>query len=135
MIFSRRLKHPLPKVPNNVRPTFRNACEALPPEALEELSEMVTRSLERTRDEAATSPRIDIRMAEEIASRCRLLLEHYEEFSKEERALVVGAVRYFVIDEDPFSDDVFASGFDDDARVVNHVLEQLGIEGMYIEFL
>lgn len=94
---------------------------------------MVDLAIEKTRDDAQTSNRIDLPTAEEVAARCRLLLEHYEEFSPKEKALVAGAVRYFVVEDDPFSDDVFASGFDDDARVVNHVLELLGIDGMYIE--
>lgn len=108
-------------------------CAELTVPEVEELGHLIDIAIEKTRDEAQTSNRVDIVTAEEVAARCRLLLEHYEEFSSRERAMVVGAVRYFVVEEDPFSDDVFASGFDDDARVVNHVLEQLGIDGMYIE--
>ena len=135
MIFGRRYKHPLPKVPSNIRTTFRNMCAVVPDTEVLELEEQIGITLEKTRETAQQSTRVDLRTAEEVASRCRLLLEHYQEFSEAEKALVIGAVRYFVLEEDPFSDDIFASGFDDDARVVNHVLEQLGIDGMYIELL
>lgn len=135
MIFGRRYTHPLPKVPANVRTTFKNMCGLVSPEELSELSALLEQSIEKTRDLSLSSPRIDIRLAEEIASRCRLLLEHYQEFSDAEKMMIIGAVRYFVVDDDPFSDDTFASGFDDDAQVINHVLEHLGIEGMFIELL
>ena len=135
MIFGRRYNHPLPKVPTNVRTTFKNMCGQITSDELSELGVLLEQAIEKTRDLSVNSARIDIRLAEEIASRCRLLLDHYQEFSEEEQVLVVGAVRYFVVDDDPFSDDTFASGFDDDAQVVNHVLEHLGIEGMYIEIL
>jgi hypothetical protein len=135
MIFGRRTQHPLPKVPANIRSTFRNMCELLSLDEIAELEQLVEEAIQKTRSDAEQSPRIDVKLAEEIVTRCRLLLEHYEEFSEAERRLVVGAVRYFALDEDPFSDDIFASGFDDDARVMNHVLEQLGIEGMFIELL
>ncbi len=104
-------------------------------EEIDGLRELVDACIANTRDDAQESPRVDLRTAEDVAQRCRLLLDHYEEFTDDEKALVIGAVRYFVVDEDPFSDDVFASGFDDDAHIVNHVLEQLGIEGMFIELL
>lgn len=135
MFFGRRQKYPLPKVPANIRPTFRNMCGVLTIEEIEELGNLVEIAIQKTRDDAETSSRVDLVTAEEVASRCRLLLEHYSEFSPKEKALVVGAVRYFVVEDDPFTDDIFASGFDDDAHVVNHVLEQLGIDGMYIELL
>lgn len=133
MIFGRRSKYPLPKVPANVRTTFHNMCAVIPDEEVKELEHLVELAIEKTRDDAQNSNRIDLPTAEEVAARCRLLLEHYQEFTAKEKALVVGAVRYFVVEEDPFSDDVFASGFDDDAQVINHVLELLGIDGMYIE--
>jgi hypothetical protein len=135
MIFGRRYNHPLPKVPANVRTTFKNMCGQINSEELSELYILLEQSVEKTRELAASSARIDLRLAEEIASRCRLLLDHYLEFTEPEREYVVGAVRYFVLDDDPFSDDTFASGFDDDAQVINHVLEYLGIEGMYIELI
>jgi fructose-1,6-bisphosphatase len=45
----------------------------------------------------------------------------------------VGALRYFVSDDDSFSDLEFASGFNDDAEVMNHVLEELGLEQEVID--
>jgi hypothetical protein len=135
MIFGRRYNYPLPKVPANVRTTFNNMCGVVSEEELKELTLLLEQTMEKTRELAMNSARIDLRLAEEISSRCRLLLEHYDEFTPQEQAFVIGAVRYFVVDDDPFSDDTFASGFDDDAQVINHVLEHLGIEGMYIELL
>jgi uncharacterized membrane protein YkvA (DUF1232 family) len=102
-------------------------------EERDQLKQMVGDSMAQVEENAREQYRIDLKTAREVASRCRLLLEHYEEFSDHEKSLVAGAVRYFVIDDDPLSDEIFATGFDDDAMVVNHVLEQLGIDGMFIE--
>ncbi|MEZ4752837.1 MAG: hypothetical protein R3A13_00780 [Bdellovibrionota bacterium] len=59
-------------------------------------------------------------------------MDDYEDFSIN-KSKIVGAVRYFAVAEDPFPDETFASGFDDDARVLNHVLEELGLEEYYID--
>jgi hypothetical protein len=55
-------------------------------------------------------------------------LEKYAEHSPAEQALIIGAVRYFAVADDPFDDATFASGFFDDIKVMNHVLERLGME-------
>ena len=75
MIFGRRYKYPLPKVPANIRSTFRNMCAVVSAEEIQELEHLVDLAIEKTRDDAQTSNRVDLPTAEEVASRCRLLLE------------------------------------------------------------
>ena len=78
------------------------------------------------------NPNMNLALARDLAERCRYLMSHYGDYGQEDRALIMGAVRYFAIAEDPVSEAAFASGFDDDARVMNHVLERLGLEDMII---
>lgn len=108
-------------------------CGLLSAEQVEQFEAQIELSLADLHEEAKRQPRVDLKTAELVAARCRLLLEHYSEFSERERYLVTGAVRYFLLADDPFSDEHFATGFDDDAKIVNHVLEKLGIDGMFIE--
>jgi uncharacterized membrane protein YkvA (DUF1232 family) len=72
-------------------------------------------------------------LAEEIAARCFFLLDRYAAAETEHRRLIVGAISYFVIDDDGAEDEGFATGFDDDARVINYVLEELGIDDQFID--
>ena len=132
MIIKRRM-HKLPKFPPKVRDTFKNLCETLPVATMRDLQHEIDHCLEDIRERALTNKNIDIRYAEELSERSHYLVEHYEEFSPKEQSLIVGAIRYFAIADDPFSEDDFASGFIDDVKIMNYVLEELEIVGKFIE--
>jgi len=125
--FFKKRKHPLPKFPADVAPTFERLCEALPVERVKELEPEVDLCMKNFEDAAADYPHMNLTLARQIADRCRTLLSKYPELSESERAMVIGAVRYFAISEDALSETTFASGFHDDARVINYVLEELGM--------
>ncbi len=65
-------------------------------------------------------------MAEAIGSSLTRLLTDGTNFNAEQRSLIRGAVEYFLLADDASGDldDVF--GFDDDARVLNSMLERIG---------
>ena len=69
---------------------------------------------------------LDVRLADELAGACKVLLRMYDGFDEHARAAVVGAVRYFVTSRDADNDLRSAHGFDDDVKVVNHVIEVTG---------
>jgi len=125
--FLKRRKHPLPRFPADVVSTFEQLCEALPVERVKELEPEVDLCMKNFEEAASDHPHMNLTLARQIADRCRMLLSKYSEFSESERALVIGAVRYFAIAEDALSETTFASGFHDDARVLNYVLEELGM--------
>jgi hypothetical protein len=108
-------------------------CEAIPADSIAKVVPQVDQCLDSFRELAKTHRRLNIFLAEEIGKRCHYLLEHYADFDPEHQAYIMGAVKYFAIAEDALSETDFATGFDDDARVMNHVLEELGLEDMYIE--
>jgi len=72
--------------------------------------------------------------ARAIGEKCHLLLNRYHDSRETEQALIVGAVRYFLFHGDGLADSTPLVGFADDALVLNHVLEQLGIEGEFLDF-
>jgi hypothetical protein len=74
---------------------------------------------------------IDPEAACQLADICNYLLDRYNDYPEKLKKLIIGAVRYVAISDDPFDDGTFATGFFDDMRIVNHVLEKLGIEDRY----
>lgn len=127
-----KLDHPLPKVPNTVAKRFKSLCQVLPIDLKQQLQAELEKNVNLARERSKTNLRINKRRLEDLADRCSILLDAFQDVGEQDRALIVGALRYFVIDDDEFSDEVFFTGLDDDAKVVNHVLEQLGINGKYI---
>lgn len=125
MIF-RRKKHKLPQFPPDAIPTFHRLCEQLPPESVPDLREELKSAYTRLMTLAQERPLIDTDKVTALFDRAIFLLTHYDELDPPHRGLVIGALRYFVADEEGLSDTHFASGFDDDVRVMNYVLEELG---------
>ncbi|NDC38259.1 MAG: hypothetical protein EBZ48_09435 [Proteobacteria bacterium] len=132
MFFDKR-HHPLPAFPPGAAATFRRLCKSLPPSEIPELLQSLERCVDEIRSEAKDNPLLQLPLIESLHDRARFLLEQYEQFPESQRKLIIGAVYYFAIDQDSSPDVEFATGFDDDAKVMNHVLEELGIEGMFIE--
>lgn len=125
MIFKRR-EHKLPKFPEHVIPTFRQLSEeAMDLEGIPGLREGVGAYLAKLEDLLHKQPQINIDLARTLAERSNMLLDKYESFDEEQQKLAIGAVLYFIHYDDPMSDTTFGTGFDDDARVMNHVLEEL----------
>ena len=77
---------------------------------------------------------VNLDLARQIAQRASMLLDKYPEFPEKERALIIAGVKYFCSDGDGVSDFDFASGLNDDAQVMNHVLEEIGIKDHFIVF-
>ncbi|NLF25977.1 MAG: hypothetical protein GX589_10025 [Deltaproteobacteria bacterium] len=124
----------MPKFPSDVAPSFKAMCETITDEAkLQELREAVQAVLVETRQQAEENAVVDVDRCEELAETCLYLLEHYHDFGPKQQALIIGAVRYFAVTDDPFDDGMFASGFFDDCKIMNYVLEQLGIEDRYLK--
>lgn len=128
--FSSSRRYPLPQFPPSVIPTFRAACEVLSPEAFAELMDAVNAEL----GEAIADPRADTKLHKQISSACQLLMNAYPDADRRVKSLIVGALRYCALSEDALSDQAFAAGYYDDVKVLNHVLEQAGIEGSFIRF-
>ena len=85
-------------------------------------------------DEARRRGDLDIHLADCIARCCLVLLaEHWDAASEHQRRLVQCACYYFIDDEDEDGDLQSAYGFDDDAELVNVIVEQLGRPDLAIQ--
>ena len=132
MIFGKTKLHRLPKFPQTVADDFKSLCEVLSADALSELRHALEDYMLALKERAVEQRNVDLASAEDLADRCRLLLDKYPELTHSKQKLVVGAVRYFAVAEDSLSDEIFASGLDDDKMVMNFVLEELEIEDRYL---
>ena len=130
MWFCKRQMHRLPQFPPGVIPAFKAMCEALSLEDFADLSVVI----EATLKEAQEDPRCDVKLQTQIAAACAVLMRAYPEAAEKQKPLIVGALRYCALDQDAMSDEKFAAGYYDDVKVLNHVLEQVGIESAYIRF-
>lgn len=133
MIFNRKPKHKLPTFPDTVIPTFQGLSEVVSLENIAQIKTAIDEYLAHAQKIDNKDFHVNMTLATELAKCSHYLLDRYAEFSEKHKALVIGAVAYFLHDEDPQSDLAFGTGFDDDVKVMNHVLQQLGIEDRYID--
>ncbi len=126
-------KYPFPEFPESIQETFSKLARRVSEDEVHELSTRLTQTVRMiaARDErhhsglGAASRR--------IAQSCEMLLSRYHHFKEREQALIVGAVRYFILQRDGLPDDTPFLGLEDDVSVLNYVLEELGLASSAIE--
>ncbi len=111
---------------------FRNLCLPTNSFELAETIQTVRLHIEHVRTHADS--KTDVDMAERIATAFEALLDAELGFADDERALIRGAVEYFLLDDDADGDMEDPVGFDDDARVLNSVLDRIGQPQFKINF-
>ncbi len=110
---------------------FRRLCIETSAEELEQLTEVVELHLDQVK--ANAKPLTDVETAELVAEAIQKVLAFTPDFDDRQRAMVRGAVEYFVLNEDASDDLSDALGFDDDARVLNSVLDRIGRSHLKVE--
>lgn len=110
---------------------FRRLCLPTTVDELIELRTVVELHLQQIRDHAG--PAADVETAERIATALSQLLSTEDAYKPDERALIRGAVEYFLLADDASGDLEDALGFDDDARVLNSVLDRVGRSDLRVE--
>lgn len=132
MIF-RRTKHKLPKFPSAVASTFHSLCKAVAPEEIDKLRVEIAQCKVDLLTASKNGTIIKPELLEKLYQASLYLIDNYLGFSRKQRALAIGAIRYFAIINDPLPDNAFTSGLFDDIQVMNHVLEKLGGEEFIIK--
>lgn len=103
---------------------FRRLCLETSADELEQLTAVVELHLSQIEEvESATA---DKETAKRIATSLNSLVSSGEDFTATERSLIRGAVEYFLLADDASGDLDDPLGFDDDARVLNSVLDRIG---------
>lgn len=102
---------------------FRQLCLPTSPDDLAQLAGVVELHIEHIREHEGENA--DVETAEAIAKSLLALLSADGTFDDNERALIRGAVEYFLLADDASGDLEDVLGFDDDARVVNSVVDRI----------
>ena len=102
---------------------FRRLCLETSDDELSQLTSVVELHLDQIRYH--DGPNADVETAEAIGSSLTALLTSGSTFDAGERALIRGAVEYFLLAEDASGDLDNVLGFDDDARVLNSMLDRI----------
>ncbi len=111
---------------------FAAACLPTEPTDLAGLRLRTQAYLAWARTEAQRRYTVDLDTAATIAKTLTMLLDEPDQYDVEQRALLRGAVVYFIQADDPANDLTDAIGFDDDVRVLNAVLDALGRRDLLI---
>lgn len=82
--------------------------------------------------EWSTNPDIDFHTAKRITDALQRMIERSADLDGEQRALVRGAVEYFVLTDDVKGDLAGPDGFGDDAAVVEAVAVAVGLDGIRV---
>lgn len=112
-------------LPHPIERVFRPLCTALSIDETPRLLEALQGYLAKTNGALARNEFTDTETAEKITAALFLLFDEYPQMPDTHRALIVGAARYFVLASDA-EPDLSLLGFEDDARVLNYVLVQIG---------
>jgi len=108
---------------------FLDHAEVVPLEEAERMVPLVNVHLEAAHKiRTSMIPDVDVGLAERLASACLGLLKIYPGLDDRSRAAVVGAVRYYMQASDANDDLSSREGFQDDAMVVNYVIEITGAD-------
>ncbi len=95
-------------------------------DALQGLARDVSLYLVRLENQLYQKRYLDVGLAARLASACKSLLEASQRASLEQKALAVGAIRYFLDEQDALNDTA-EDGLSDDRLVLNFALRQLGL--------
>lgn len=105
---------------------FLKLCVAMQSAEIPDLAQQVEAHLEQIRAHYRQNEFLDIDLAERLTDQLCRLLAAYATYDAEQQRLIVGAARYFVAANDEESDIHSIFGMEDDVRILNYVLAQIG---------
>lgn len=126
------LRFPYPSTNEEAAKLFWSLCKDVPQEEIPSVLAAVKEALKHIEGFEGSLLGPDLNAAREICSRLELLLSRYAEHPGEERSLIIGAALYFVTTKDFKHDYEPLVGLDDDARILNHVLEKLNLTTLFV---
>ena len=115
-----------PGLAPEIERVFRPLCTPLDAPEAAGLQAAIDEHLHAVRQARQRNEFLDLAAAEAIAAGLQVLLAAYPGCPPPQRALIVGAVRYFARSDDAEGDLISVLGFDDDKTVFNYVAGAVG---------
>jgi len=126
-IYGKRLPQKLSRALLQHASEFYDDCN------IEELRRELRAYLKKLEGAQAHNEFLDIDTAKQMVGVFNNLLDQFDAFSNKEKALIFGAVQYFVQDRDAQPDTKSVLGLDDDVFVLNYVLDEIGRNDLQVE--
>jgi hypothetical protein len=133
MVFTSKRIHQLPRFPAGVCAHYKAMSKEVNSDDLRVLESEVRRYPWKLARGEGSRNGLPLELAHSLGDISLLLIKKYEELSPRERAMVVGAIRYFVDENDCFPESTYGAGLTDDAEVMNFVLEELNLKHHCVE--
>lgn len=118
-------------VPKKCRELLEKLAQPVPEKKLEELREAMRLHLQSAERHLGPAP-LNLPLIGRMTTALDTALNSYGSMSEAQRALLVGAIRYFVENEDAANDLDDPFGFDDDLAVINAVLLEIGLQHLVV---
>ena len=109
---------------------YAHLCDETAVADLPRLRRRVATHVDVIAEAALSRPDLPENLAEQLAERLTQLIGRAVDFAPEGRALVRGAVEYFLLTEDENADVGGPHGLDDDVEVFNDVCARVGCENL-----
>jgi len=116
-----------------IEKVFNKLAVPVKPQKMEQLKTDIKRYLERITRAQNKNEFLNEPLARKIGKTAIYLLDSYQQYPKNKQALIIGAVKYFLLDADEENDLESPLGFDDDAEVFNYVLKNIGRDDLIID--
>jgi hypothetical protein len=88
--------------------------------------------LDAVEEAGLSDHRLDVALAQNLVAALRSLISAAADLDADQRALLRGAVEYFLLTQDADNDLTSVDGLKDDARVINHVCTELGRDDLQV---
>jgi uncharacterized membrane protein YkvA (DUF1232 family) len=126
-------RFPVPVYPPSIGETFSALCESINPHTpLHHLEAELVCYKERILKSKERLAPYHLKTGLALYDRALAILKPMELYSQEHRILVIAAVTYVVRRQDGIDDQRPVVGFEDDVKIINHVLEELEMFSYFI---
>ena len=113
------------ELPTDIKMSFDSLCQSPSNISTSLLIDQIHDHLQQIQEALEINEFLDFKTAQQTANLLIDLLNHLDEYPAENQVLIIGAARYFVLEDDNEPDTKSLLGFDDDIKVLNFVLGKL----------
>ena len=114
------------QLPQHLDQTLQSIIAASDQTDIVSLKNDIRQHLRKVQAALAYNEFLDIETAHNIANVLLRLLNEITSYIPSHQVLVIGAAKYFIYEHDLQPDTESILGFDDDVKVLNHVLSKIG---------
>ena len=128
-------KYPIPAYPPSISLTFAKLCQGADPEGESQLESKIgffrSKISAWERAKPPQPPHV-IKVATALLESALFMARSASKYTKEKQVLIAAAINYLNMESDGINDKTPIVGLQDDAKIFNHVLEELEVTDRFI---